>query len=402
MRSILRPEWLIDGTGAPPQTRQAVVIQDTSVDAVSPADQTPILEGDQVLDLPGATLIPGLINNHVHLVLPGDNTPFPMVQLETDSTLALRAACNIRQSLCAGVTTVRDCGGRGAIAVDVRDAQAKGFVPGSRVFTTAWPVTITGGHERYFGGEADGVDGLTRAVRRVVSGGADFIKVLASGGGTPGSLSQYPSFSVAELRTIVEVAHGLGRLVAAHCIATASISNAIEAGVDLIEHALFLDADGVTRYDPRVAERLAESGIPVSTTMQVARDLVDLGPDVQDYDRWVRMRDSDREIKSRLRGLGIRLVAGSDAGWRATTFSTFWKELDELVTIGMSATEAIQSATLSSAEALRQGRYYGAIRPGLSADLVAVGGDASHDIHCVADVRMVFLAGKLLRPATLG
>lgn len=393
MRTVLRPEWLIDGTGAPPQVKQAVVIEGTRIEGVGPADATPVREGDEVVDLPGMTLIPGLINNHVHLVLPGDNTAFAMVQLETDTSLALRAAYNLKESLRTGVTLVRDCGARGTIGVEVRDAQAKGLIPGSRVFASAWPVTITGGHVRYFGGEADGAHELTRLVRRVVGSGADFIKVLASGGGTPGSLSQYPSFSVAELKAIVEAAHALGRLVAAHCIATKSISNAVEAGVDLIEHASFMDLAGVTRYEPRIGEQLAESDIPVATTMQVARDLVDLGPDAPDYDRWKRTLEGDREVKARLRELGVPLLAGSDAGWRATSFGTFWKELDELVTIGMSPTEAIHAATGASAKALRLGGELGTVRPGLAADLTVVRGDLSKDIRCLAAVEAVFQAG---------
>ncbi len=393
MRLYLRPEWLIDGTCAPARTRQTVVIEGQHIQAVGPSNEILPCESGVVVDLPGVTVIPGLINNHVHLELPGDNTPFTTLQTESDSELALRAAYNARESLRAGVTTVRDCGGRGATVVDMRNAQAKGHIPGPRIFATAWPITITGGHGRYFGGEADGAYALTRLVRRIVSCGADFVKVFASGGGTPGSLSQYPSFSAAELRAIVETAHGLGRPVAAHCTATQSISNAIEAGVDLIEHALFVAPDGISRYDPCVGERLAESGIPVITTMQVARDLVDLGMEVPEHDRWQRMLQSDREIKTRLKELGVRLIAGSDAGWRATSFATFWKELAELVEIGMSPIEAVHAATGAGASVLGLDRQCGTIRPGLVADLVLVSGNLSEDILRLAHVEGVFQAG---------
>lgn len=394
MRIHLRPEWLIDGTGAPAKKNSVVVIEGRCIQSVGLSDEIRPLESDVVLELKGFTLIPGLVNNHVHLVLPGDNTPFTTVQTESDSELTLRAVCKARESLKAGVTTVRDCGGRGAIVVHVRDAQANGYISGPRILATAWPITITGGHGRYFGGEADGAYELTRIVRRIVSSGADFVKVFASGGGTPGSLSQYPSFSVSELKVIVETAHGLGRPVAAHCTATPSISNAIEAGVDLIEHALFVDPDGVSRYDPSVAGRLAESGIPVVTTMEVARDLVDMGADVPDQDRWRRMLQSDREIKARLRESGVRLIAGSDAGWRATGFDTFWKELAELVEIGMSPVEAVHAATGAGASVLGLDRQCGTIRPGLVADLVIVRGNLSEDIRHLAHVEGVYQAGS--------
>ena len=398
MRIVLCPEWLVDGTGVPALENQAVIVSDGLIGAVLPADAYEPQEGDEILDLAGATLIPGLINNHVHLVLPGDNTSFESVRLESDTALALRAAHNAAVSLRSGVTTVRDCGGQGITVLDVRNALANDRIPGARVISCGWPITITGGHVRYFGGEADGEDALRRMVRRIVSAGADFVKVLASGGGTLGSFSQYPSFSVAELRVIVEVAHSLARPVAAHCTATASISNAVEAGVDWIEHGLFMEPDGVQCLDYDVAERLAESGIPVTTTMQVARDMVQVLPTGEDQSHWQRWLAADRVAKRQLREMGVRFLAGSDAGWRATGFDTFWKELDELVGIGMNPIEAIHAATGAVAGALRCADQCGTIKDGRVADMVAVGGDAAHDISRLADVQAVFQAGVRVRP----
>lgn len=393
MRTILYPDWIVDGTGGPPLMGRAVVVDGDRIEAVAPVDAVAVREGDQTIDLSQATLIPGLINNHVHLVLPGDNTPFEQVQLESDTFLALRAAHNAATSLRAGVTTVRDCGGRGATILDLRNAQASGMVCGARVISCGWPLTITGGHGRYFGGEADGEEALRQMIRRLVSAGADYVKVLASGGGTLGSYAQYPSFSVKELKAIVEVSHALGRLVAAHCTATAAIANAVQAGVDLIEHGMFLEPDGSMRYDEGVAEALAEAGVPVTTTMQVARDMVEVLPDGEDRDHWQGWVEADREIKVKLRELGVPLLAGSDAGWRATAFDTFWRELDELVGVGMSPVEAIRSATGSVAEALGHDDEYGTVQEGKIADLVAVGGNLVQDIQCLTDVEAVFQAG---------
>jgi imidazolonepropionase-like amidohydrolase len=254
-------------------------------------------------------------------------------------------------------------------------------------------VTITGGHTRHFGGEADETDGLRRMVRRIVSAGADYVKVMASGGGTPGSVPQAPSYTTGELRVIVETAHDLGRMVAMHCIATESIARAVAAGADLIEHAMFFDRDLTPRFDPAVADELARAAIPVTPTMQVNRDLVDLLPDGPERALWQRRQEAHRTIVSRLRALGVPLLAGSDAGWRATAFDTFWKEIDELVACGLSPVEAIHAATGATSKALGAADRYGTICPGLLADLVAVEGDLAVDITRLQHVHAVYQGG---------
>ncbi len=397
MRTVLRPTWIIDGTGSPAFTDHAVALVDGLIVAVIPVPQLDARDDDLVIDLPGTTLIPGLINNHVHLVLPGDNTPFvPWIDTQSDAALALRAAHNAETSLRTGVTTVRDCGGRGSTVLDLREAQANGLANGARVISCGWPLTITGGHTRHFGGEVDGEDAIRTMVRKVVGLGADYVKVMAAGGGTPGSLPQYPSFTVRELRVIVETAHDLGRLVAAHCIATASIENAVEAGVDLIEHASFFGPELIPRFDARVAEKLARAAIPVTPTLQVNRDLADLLPDGPERTRWALRQQAHREIIGALRDLGVPLLAGSDAGWRATAFDTFWKELDELVECGLSAEAAIHAATGAVTRALGVEDRYGTIRPGQIADLVAVEGEIGGNIRCLREVRGVLQAGKIV------
>lgn len=397
-RMVLQPTSILDGTGGPPLRDRVVTVVGERIESVIPADAFHPQPGDHVLDLPGMTLLPGLINCHVHLVLPGDNTPFvPWIDTQSDAALALRAAHNARTALHAGVTTVRDCGGRGTVVLDVRDALAEGLMEGAQVLSCGWPLTITGGHTRQFGGEADGEAALRTMVRRLVSLGADFIKVMAAGGGTPGSLPHYPSYSVAELRVIVETAHSLGRLVSAHCIATASILNAIEAEVDFIEHASFFGPEGVPRFDPVVADRLAAADIPVIPTLQVNRDMVEALPDGPERALWQLRLESQRAIVQHLHQLGVPLLAGSDAGWRATAFDTFWKELDELVVAGLSPSAAVAAATGNASRALGIGECYGTIKPGLVADLVAVEGDLSADIRCLSRVQVVIKRGRVIR-----
>ena len=397
IRTILQPRWIIDGTGAPPLTDHAVVISGDLVTEVTPVQQLVRQDNDRVIDFPESTLIPGLVNNHVHLVLPGDNTPFvPWIDLQSDAALALMAAYNARTSLLSGVTTVRDCGGRGTIVIDVREAQSSGLIETARIVSCGWTLTITGGHTRHFGGEADGEDALRKMVRKAISQGADYIKVMASGGGTPGSLSQYPSFTLSEMRVITETAHSLGRKVSAHCIALESIVNAIEAGVDLMEHGSFYGTDLLPHFDRHVAERLAKSNIPVTPTLQVNRDLVDLLPEGPERALWERRQQTQREIVRALNELGVPLLAGSDAGWRATAFDTVWKEIDELAECGLSPVAAVRAATGAVCEALGLDDRFGTVQPGKTADLAVVDGDLSADVQRLRRVSNVFLAGNMV------
>lgn len=395
MRTILQPEWIVDGSGAPPLQQHAVVLEGGRIESVVPVQSLAAQEGDRLVKLDGATLLPGLINNHVHLVLPGDNSPFFDVNPLSDVTLGLRALHNAQTSLHAGVTTVRDCGARGTIALHVRDALASGQVAGARVIACGWPITISGGHTRNFGGEADGEDALRAMVRRKISLGADFVKVMASGGGTPGSLPNHPSYTLAELRVIVDTAHMLGRRVVAHCICITAIENAVDAGVDFIEHAMFTTPDQGVQFDARVAEKLAKAAIPVTPTMQVFRDLVDLLPPGAERDTWRIRNEGHREVIGKLHAYGVTLLAGSDAGWRATAFETFWKELDELVNSGLTPVQAVQAATGAIAQTWGY-TDFGLIAAKRSADLVVVEGNLAAGIDCLNHVRAVYQAGRLM------
>jgi imidazolonepropionase-like amidohydrolase len=398
MRLLLQPEWLIDGTGSDAREGEAIVVDNGVIEAVGPVRELENLPGLTAIRLEHASLLPGLMNNHVHLNLPGDNTPMvPWLDTQTDASLALRSAENARRSLAAGITTVRDCGGRGTTVLDTRDAMRAGLADGATIVSCGWPITITGGHTRHMGGEVDGADGVRQMVRRLVSLGADFIKLMASGGGTPGSLPQRPSFTVEELTVIVETAHDLGRKVSMHCIATESIDRAITAGADLIEHAMFYGLDVVPRLDERVAQRLADSQIPVTPTTQVAKDILDLRSPADDMAVWAERRAAALEIVARLREMGVPMLAGSDAGWRATAFETFWRELAELVEAGMSPVAAIAAATSGPANALGLD-HVGTLHPGLRADLLVVEGNVATDIRCLARVKAVFQGGRQVVP----
>src|SRR5207302_1031415 len=154
----------------------------------------------------------------------------------------------------------------------VRDAIRAGIGPGPRFILSGRPLTITGGHCRHFGGEADSPEGMRRAARQLLKEGADFIKVMASGGGTLGTYAQFPSFDLAELRAAIQEAHKIGKLASCHCIAGASIALALDAEADHIEHCSFMAPDTTWHYDEELARRVAAAGVYVTATLQVGMD----------------------------------------------------------------------------------------------------------------------------------
>jgi len=236
---------------------------------------------------------------------------------------------------------------------------------------------------------------VRQMVRKLVSSGADFIKVAGSGGGTPGSLTDYPSFSVEELKAVVETAHGLGRRATIHCTATAAMERALAAGFDSIEHGYFGGPDGLGGYDEALADRLAESRIWISPTTQVFRDMAELLPAGAERDLWQRRRDTLVANVSRLRQAGVRMSAGSDAGWRLTRFDNYWRELEEMAACGFSALQVIHAGTGAASLAIGREAEFGTLQAGLSADLLLVQGNAAQDVRCLAAVEQVYVQGHL-------
>jgi imidazolonepropionase-like amidohydrolase len=204
--TVIRAARLIEGAGGAPLDAPVIVVRGTRIEAVLQGEPPAAIadEADQVLDFPGCTVLPGLIDMHVHLNLPGDGTPFERAAQQPDGVLGAHTVAAAERALDAGITTVRDCGSRADTAFDVRRAQDLGFVRGARMVLAGPPITVTGGHEWYLGGEADGPEGVRQKVRALVKSGADFIKVLGSGGGTPNTKSWLPSFRPEEFAALVD------------------------------------------------------------------------------------------------------------------------------------------------------------------------------------------------------
>ncbi len=401
---VIRAGRLIDGTGHDPRENVTITIENGMITAIG--DVEPGRTAD-VLDLTGFTVMPGLINMHAHTVLPGDGTSFEAWMENPDEILLLKAYANARTALYSGVTTIRDCGGKDLLMFRLRDAISDGVVEGPRFVLCGYPLTITGGHCRYFGGESDGVDGMRYSAREVLKQGADFVKIMASGGGTVGTYSQFPAFEVDELRAAIDEAHKVRKPASCHTIATESIVRALDAGTDHIEHCSFMEPDTSWRFDESIARRVAEQGVYVTPTLQVAHDRLEalvggnergtLSP-AEEIALEAAPRTHANGIANirNLHELGVKLVAGNDAGWRHTGFDDFYLELQCMVEAGMTPIEAIHAATGRAAMAARIDSEVGTVELGKVADLLAIDGDPSTDLSTLSKPAMVLQAGHVL------
>jgi imidazolonepropionase-like amidohydrolase len=406
MLKIIKARGLIDVAKEKVVSDPVVLIDGEKIASVQSREEASLLPKEaEVIDLSGKYLLPGLINCHAHLVLPGDGTSIETWVQNSNEMFLLTAGRNARTALMSGITTMRDCGGRDGVTYALRDAIERGIVDGPRLFLSGRMLTVTGGHCHQFHGEVDGPDSVIRAVRQLLKEGADFIKLIATGGGTVGTHPEWSAFSPAELAAAVETAHRVGKKVSAHCRGVPGMRDAIEAGIDHMEHASFLLPDMTRRFDRALADRMAERGMYVTPTLQLGRDTIRIFTGKKEAGQITPMEEKVLEEWNRgladgficfkgLLDVGIRFVAGNDAGWRYTAFDRFWEELDAMVYGGMTPMRALVSATRTAAEALGLYDRIGSVEAGKEADLIAVDKDPTTDISALSKVSLVMKGGR--------
>ena len=363
----------------------AVVIEDRTVGWAGAAAGLPAqYAGLPRSDYPDSTIMPGLIDSHVHLGFDGGPDPVSRMRRESDQEQLVLMLRSARELLGVGVTTARDLGGRGYLSQVVQQAVAAGLARGPRLVVAGPPVTVTGGHCWFMGGEADSKDDLRRLVRTQHKHGADLIKVMATGGFmTTGSAPWYAQFTTGQLTVIVAEARRVDKPVAAHAHGLEGIRRAVEAGVSSLEHCSFVTETNERCFDEPLAARIAERGIFVCPTINVnALYVAQLtGIAVGQY------------VKA-LHDLGVRIIAGTDAGIDNTPHHQYAGGLEYLVSLGFTPAQVLTMATTEAAAALGVDAVTGRLVPGYEADLIVVDGDPLADIAAVRQLRRVVARGR--------
>ena len=407
---LIRAGRLIDGRGGPPIENGAVLVQESRIQQMGPANTLRVPEGvtAEESSYPEGTLLPGLIDVHTHTNFAGDGTHVDDRMKESDDILLMQSILNARIALESGVTTMRENGAKNHTSFSMREGIRRGLSVGPRLVLCGRPVTITGGHCWHMGSEADGVDGVRKAVRQLIKEGADYIKVMATGGTTRSSDPYRPAYTLEELTVIVDEAHRFGKLVGAHCRCTQGIINALDAGVDMLIHCQFYEADGTAKFWDDVAERIARAEVWVNPTLHVARsrawrlqqkaEIVGL-TDAEE----ARLKELEVDLKTRvdvcrrLISAGARMVTGTDCGWGDYPFGQVFYETELLVQASLTPMQGVLSVTRDAAQAIGVAEIVGTLEADKEADIVVVQGNPASDIMALANVVAVFQGGTQVK-----
>jgi imidazolonepropionase-like amidohydrolase len=355
---------------------------------------------DDIYEMPGAWLLPGLIDCHVHLTIPTELADPAAGANRTDAAVALYTAKAAERTLQAGVTTARDVGGWNYVEMAVRDAINQGLATGPRLFVAGRLLSITTQTVDYYPGMyevADGPDAVKQAARKQLAKGADLIKVMATGAmlSSENEDARAIQFTLEELKAAVEIAHDNFKHVAAHAHACRGIENCIDAGVDSIEHCTFADEAAL--------RRIAEKGIYIVPTICAGELLIRDNSMVQSMPGHLRQRmlefnDIHIETIKRAHKMGARIAMGTDAGTPGNHHGMNASECVFMVRdASMTAAESIHAATINPARLLRQEKNLGSLEAGKFADVIACRGNPLDDIEELTRVALVMKGGQVYK-----
>jgi imidazolonepropionase-like amidohydrolase len=382
----IRAARLFDGVSLVP--RPVVLVRDgviVSVGSAPPSDAAIVDLAERGGDV---TLLPGLVDGHVHLVLDASDDPVRRLAGSSDEQLLEGARAAAQRALAAGITTIRDLGDRGYVALRLRES-ASGAMP--EILAAGPPLTTPRGHCWFLGGEASGVSGVRAAVRARVERGVDVIKTMATGGEiTPGTKPYESQFGLPELRAIVSEAHRAGLPATAHAHSAAGIADACAAGFDSIEHATFLTPTGA-ESDPVVLAALVRAGTVVSATLGWL-------PGEPLSPRAAALEPVLDATFRRTYESGVKLIVTSDCGINPTKPHDVLPYGAEIfLRTGAAPIEALRAVTSAPAGACRVGHRKGRLAPGYDADLLAVRGNPLSDLAALRNVEAVYRAGVRVR-----
>jgi imidazolonepropionase-like amidohydrolase len=397
---VVRAGHLFDARTAQMLPNRVIVISGDRIQSVGGSD-TPVPAGARVIDLSNATVLPGLIDSHTHLTIDAGQTGYETLGISPPRA-ALTGAKNARITLLAGFTTVRNLGAEGYSDVALRNAIEAGDVIGPRVQVSGPPLGATGGHcdnsllpssfNYTAEGVADGTESIIHKVREVIKYGADVIKFCGSGGVfSKGDDPKREEYGPNEMKVLVEEAHRRGRKVATHVHAAVAIDDAVRAGVDSVEHAIFLDDTGIALMKEH-GTYLVPTTYPLFWFDEHMKEM--------NLPLWVRQKaaiiiPAAKQNMARAFRAGVKVALGSDAG--VYPHGENGGEFEAMAKLGMPPSQALQAGTFHAAALLGWDDRIGTLETGKFADLVAVAGDPAQNIQLMKHVQFVMKGGVVYK-----
>jgi imidazolonepropionase-like amidohydrolase len=402
---LLKANRIIDGTGGAPLKNAVIAVEDKRISYIG-NEQGLTDKPERVIDLSSLTLLPGLIDCHVHTSFNGEPNYYDVVLKQSAAYRTLTSLRNVQSDLYAGFTAVRVLGEKSHLDIALKKAIAEGVVTGPHIVAAGQNITVTGGHADLWlapdisytqglgGVIVDGPEAFRKAARYQLKYGADLVKLVVTGGimsagGDPGM----PYHSAEEIGAAVRVAHQLGKKVAAHCHGVEGARLCIEQGVDTIEHGTYLIEA------PEVIDMMAERGtflVPTLKATILHEEKADRLPDF--YVR--KTREAQGKAQESVRyavKAGVRIAAGTDAGSPDNRHGENAKELELLVEAGLPAMEAIRAATAVASECVGRADDFGTLHTGKLADIVGVCGDPLSDISVLQKMAFVMKEGEIIK-----
>ena len=406
---VIQVGELIDGISSESKKNISIVISGNSIVDIKPTGELSIPSDldHKLIDYSDKTILPGLVDSHVHLTGIGDGRSGDELSTLPDEVLSINMANNAKKHLHSGVTTVRDCGAKNDTAFHLRTAAEMGIIDTPRLVLSGRPLAIIGGHLSYFGEQITGVNECRAAVRYLIKQGADFIKVTASGGSTKTSFPLKPSFSQQELNVIVEEAHKFGKHVAAHCHNSEAMVRSLNAGVDTIIHGVFKEPDGTNKYREDITELMLEKNTYVNPTLgpgmmrvQVMENKKQQGnfseSDQEEMDQILFEHEYRMKCFSKMHESGVPMSAGSDSAWGAYEMGNFFLDIEGHVIGGQTPMQAIQSATSIASKSCWIDDSLGSIETGKLADLIVLDESPINQIENLRTVSEVIKNGEFV------